>query len=195
MQCALLQNNTDSDDDVLPVRKRRSMVLHSDEEDSCNGFDSNLLATTPARTASAGQEAKDCQSPLAVPSLPAAAAISNHHSDSNAPGHCGILTKGFAGPCNSSLACAESLPTSQTSPRVFSSRQRDTPRSRLSSSAQSATSPAHDVHGWSVSSGLFPPGLAKHIFKSPACYSPVEAFQLSAECYVSCPRRARLVGE
>ena len=187
MQCALLQNNADSDDDVLPVRKRRSMVLHSDEEDSCDGFDSNLTSTTPARAARASQEAKDHQSPLAVPSLPAAAAISNHHSDSNAPGHPGILTKGFAGPCNSSPACSESLPTSQTLPRVFSSHQRDTPRSWLSSSAQSATSPAHDVHDWSVSSGLFPPGLAKHIFKLPACYSPVEAFQLGTECHVSYP--------
>lgn len=191
MQCALLQNNADSDDDVLPVRKRRSMVLHSDEEDSCDGFDSNLSATTPARAAWASQEAKDHQSSLAAPSLPAAAAaaISNHHSDSNAPGHPRILTKGFAGPRNSSPACSESLPTSQTSPRVFSSCQHDTPRSRLSSSAQRATSPAHNVHGWSVSSGLFPPRPCQ------ACYSPIEAFQLGTEYYVSYPRCAWQVGE
>ena len=154
MHYALFQNDADSDDDILSVRKHRSMVLRSDdEEEDCDGFDDNFSTATPVRSAPPSQETTVHQSPLIVRSVPATTIVSSNHSDSKASNHPGLLARDLADPCNISPVCSKSLPLSQPSPSVRSSQQPPIPQSGHSTPAQSATSSVHDVQGKSVSSG------------------------------------------
>ncbi|KAK7116772.1 hypothetical protein V1264_002393 [Littorina saxatilis] len=107
----------DSDDEILPVRKRRSMVLHSDDEgDGSNELDGSLFSPSPVQAARSSQESRFHPS---LQTRPVGSGNTNSFNrNSTVSSQTRVLTSSQAPTRDPHLSpvCSTPLTSSQTSP-------------------------------------------------------------------------------